>query len=300
MGSDPIAPTASHLDVSVDALSDVLDLIRLRGEALTIVRADRAADVHHQDSERLAHMVEHGPVEVTTSSGEQVQLESGDMVLLATGMTHRLRSTDGAAWLSGRFHVEENAAASLLAVLPPVIVIRGADLELPWLSLASQLMSMELGDPSAGSRVMVSRLLDLVFIRALRTWAAGDASEAHPGWLTGALDRPLGPALRAIHRNPELPWPVEELAELASMSRAAFAARFTQLVGYPPGRYVARLRLDRAADLLAATTETIGTIGKSVGYESEAAFSRAFAREFGSAPRDWRSAHLGIAMKKNA
>lgn len=289
MGSDPVKPTANELDASVDALSDVLDLIHLRGEALTVVRADRTADVHHQSSERLAHMVEQGPVEVTTSDGEQVRLDSGDMVLMATGVAHHLRSTDGAAWLSGRFFVEENAAAPLLAVLPPVIVIRGSELELPWLPLASQLMSLEVGDPSAGSRVMVSRLLDLVFIRALRTWAAGSATDQYPGWLTGALDRPLGPALRAIHRNPELPWPVEELAELASMSRAAFAARFAQLVGDPPGRYVARLRLTRAADLLSGTTETIGSIGRAVGYESEAAFSRAFAREFGAAPRDWRS-----------
>jgi AraC-like DNA-binding protein len=289
MDSEPVGLTASQLDASVDALSDVLDLIQLRGEALTVVRAEGAADVHHQASERLAHLVEQGPVDVTTSSGEQVRLDSGDMVLLATGVTHRLRSTGTVAWLSGRFFVEEKSAAPLLAVLPPVIVIRAAELELPWLPLASQLMSLELGDPSAGSRVMVSRLLDLVFIRALRTWAAGSATKAHPGWLTGALDRPLGPALRAIHRNPELPWPVEELAELASMSRAAFAGRFTQLVGEPPGRYIARLRLARAADLLAMTTETVGTIGRSVGYESEAAFSRAFAREFGSAPRDWRS-----------
>lgn len=289
MGSDPVGPTASQLDASVDALSDVLDLIQLRGEALTVVRAEGAADVQHQAAERLAHLVEQGPVDVITGSGEQVRLDSGDMVLLATGVVHRLRSTGNVAWLSGRFFVEENAAAPLLAVLPPVIVIRGAELELPWLPLASQLMSLELGDPSAGSRVMVSRLLDLVFIRALRTWAAGSAVEAHPGWLTGALDRPLGPALRAIHRNPELPWPVEELADLSSMSRAAFAARFTQLVGDPPGRYIARLRLARAADLLSATTETIGAIGRSVGYESEAAFSRAFAREFGAAPRDWRS-----------
>lgn len=290
MDSDPPAvPAARELDASVDALSDVLDLIHLRGEALTTVRTASAADVRHQASERVAHMVEQGPVEVTADTGEVVQLDSGDMVLLATGVTHRLRSPGGAAWLSGRFFVEENAAGPLLAVLPPVIVIRGSDLELPWLPLASQLMGLELGDPSAGSRVMVSRLLDLVFIRALRTWAAGNVVGDHPGWLTGALDRPLGPALRAIHRNPELPWPVDELAELSSMSRAAFAARFTQLVGDPPGRYLARLRLSRAADLLAGSTEPVGAIGKSVGYASEAAFSRAFAREFGSSPRDWRS-----------
>jgi AraC-like DNA-binding protein len=249
----------------------------------------------------LAHMVEHGPVDVVTAGGERVRLDGGDMALVATGVTHHLHATDGAAWLSGRFYVEENPAAPLLAVLPPVIVIRGAELELPWLSLASQLMSLEVGDPTAGSRVMVSRLLDLVFIRALRTWAARSGTDGHPGWLTGSLDRPLGAVLRAIHRNPELPWPVEELAELASMSRAAFAARFTHLVGDPPARYIARLRLARAAGLLSGTTETVGAIGKAVGYESEAAFSRAFAREFGSAPRDWRrSAALDRALDPKA
>jgi transcriptional regulator GlxA family with amidase domain len=138
----------------------------------------------------------------------------------------------------------------------------------------------------------VSRILDLLFIQALRAWSALDGP-LDPGWLTAALDRPLGPAMRAIHRHPERPWSVEELAELASLSRAAFSARFVRLVGEPPGRHLGRLRLARAADRLATTSEPVGSIGRAVGYASEAAFSRAFTREYGIAPRQWRAARKG-------
>jgi transcriptional regulator GlxA family with amidase domain len=86
---------------------------------------------------------------------------------------------------------------------------------------------------------------------------------------------------------------VEELADLASLSRAGFAARFVRLVGESPGRYVARLRLARAAARLSNSSEAVGAIGKSVGYTTEAAFSRAFAREYGTAPRAWRTTQQG-------
>lgn len=138
---------------------------------------------------------------------------------------------------------------------------------------------------------MVSRLLDLVFIQVLRAWAADDGAAGDPGWLTAALDRTLGPALRAMHRKPEHAWTVEELADLSAMSRAAFAARFTQKVGDPPGRYLTRIRLTRAADQLATTNQPVSAIGRAVGYESEAAFSRAFSRQYGIAPRSWRRSH---------
>ena len=279
--------SSTSLDASVDALSDVLELIHLRGEALTVVRADAGTDVEHTAGERMLHIVERGPVGLLV--GESTwRLEQGDMALLATGAAHRLRSTAGAAWMTGRFLVEETAAGPLLAVLPPAVVLHGADAGLEWLPLAAGLLTAELADPSAGSRVMVSRLLDLLFIKGLRAWSADDGASSEPGWLTAALDRPLGPAMRAIHRHPEQPWSVEELAELTSMSRAAFAGRFSRLVGEPPGRYLTRLRLARAADQLSASTDSIGSIGKAVGYESEAAFSRAFAREYGVAPRAWR------------
>lgn len=281
-------PQEAALDASVDALSDVLDLIHLRGEGLTLVHADGSVDLSHSSDERLVHLIQQGPVDLSIDKGDVVRLDGGDLVLLANGAAHRLTSKGG-SWMTGRFVVEETAAHPLLAVLPQSIVIRGSEPGLEWSPLAAGLLAVEMDNPSAGSRVMVSRLLDLVFIHVLRAWSArGEIRD--PGWLTAALDRALGPAVRAIHRHPEEAWSVEQLADLSSMSRAAFAARFGTLMGESPGRYLARLRLARAADHLAGTTETVGSIGKAVGYESEAAFSRAFAREFGQAPRDWRAA----------
>jgi AraC-like DNA-binding protein len=189
--------------------------------------------------------------------------------------------------MSGTFLVEENAAAPLLAVLPPVIVIKGSETRFARLPLCADLLAAEFADPSPGSRVMVSRLLELLFILALRAWSVVDTAP-QPGWLPATLDRVLGPALTAIHRHPEQDWSIEALAGLVSLSRAAFAARFARLVGETPGRYLARLRLARAAELLSSSSEAVGSIGKAVGYSSEAAFSRAFAREYGAAPRAWR------------
>jgi AraC-like DNA-binding protein len=290
--TDPPGNRATPLDASVDALSDVLDLIRLQGAELTVVRAVDGRGVAHRSGERMLHIVEQGPVELEVTAGERRRLEPGDLALLATGAAHRLRSPDGGVWMSGRFLVEEKAAAPLLAVLPPAIVICSSETGFDWLPLGANLLAAEMAEPTAGSRVMVSRLLDLLFILALRAWSDLDGAH-HPGWLTAALDRPLGPALTAIHRHPDQPWTVAELATLASLSRAAFAARFVRLVGEPPGRYLARLRLARAADRLATTSEPIGVIGKAVGFTSEAAFSRAFAREYRAPPRPWRTTHRG-------
>jgi AraC-like DNA-binding protein len=284
----PSSTSTPELNASVDALSDVLDLIRLRGEALTRYSGG-SSNVRHSQGERVVHLVKDGAVTLALE-GQRYDLHAGDTALLASGVAHQISTTDG-SWMSGRFVADETAAAPMLSVLPHVIVIRAAEGELKWIPLAGELLAMEINDPSAGSRVMVSRLLDLVFIQALRAWSASDPSGGDPGWLTAALDRPLGPALRAIHRSPEHPWSVEELADLSAMSRAAFAARFSQKVGDPPARYLTRIRLARAADELATSTDPISAIGRGVGYESEAAFSRAFSREYGMAPRTWRTTH---------
>lgn len=280
--------SAIPLDASVDALSDVLDFIHLQGETLTSVHMGDGGVISHGSGERSIHVVQQGPVELEVTGDGRRPLAAGDLALLATGAVHRLESAGGGEWMSGTFLVEESTAAPLLAVLPPVIVIKGSETRFARLPLCTDLLAAELADPSAGSRVMVSRLLELLFILALRAWSVLDTAP-QPGWLPAALDRALGPVLTAVHRRPEQDWSVEDLAALASMSRAAFATRFVRLVGEPPGRYLARLRLARAAELLQSSSEPVGSIGKAVGYSSEAAFSRAFAREYGAAPRAWRS-----------
>ncbi|GAA4098305.1 cupin domain-containing protein [Nocardioides kongjuensis] len=286
---DPLPYIADPLAAG-DALSDVLEMIHLRGGEVEAVHADGRRAVRHRPGSRVLHLVETGEAELRVDDGgPRVGLRAGDLALLARGRAHALHPGPDATWLSGSFAVEERVAAPLLAVLPTVIVIRGDEEGLDWLPLSARLLGVEVAEPRAGSQVMVSRILDLLFIQALRTWAArGEVAGA--GWLTAALDPQVGRALKVMHRRPEDPWTVDRLADLAAMSRAAFAARFGRLAGESPGRYLQRLRLARAADRLTTTREPAGSIGRSVGYSSEAAFSRAFAREYGTAPRAWRAA----------
>jgi transcriptional regulator GlxA family with amidase domain len=148
------------------------------------------------------------------------------------------------------------------------------------------MLLIEMQSPSQGSAVMVARILDLLFIQILRAWAAG--SDAEPNWLAGALDPQIGPALSAIHRDCGHDWAVEELARACSLSRSAFAARLVARVGKPPATYLAHVRLDAAIDLLRDTSLPVALIAENVGYASEAAFSRASKRRYGTPPARWR------------
>ncbi len=132
---------------------------------------------------------------------------------------------------------------------------------------------------------MISRILDLLFIHALRAWSTDTAA---PGWLTAALDPALAPVLTAVHHSPAAPWSVSDLAALASMSRTTFTDRFTRRLGQPPAAYLTGQRLARAATLLRTSTIPIATVAHQVGYDSEAAFSRAFHRHYGTPPLRYR------------
>lgn len=272
---------------SSDALSDVLQAIHLRGGEVARTSSPR----DHSPGVRMLHIVEYGTVRVEVASGESVELAAGDLVLLARGDAHTVRATRGAdaGWVTGEFLVEPLIADPLLSVLPSAIIIRSDAERTPWLPFSLDLMLAEVTKPEPGSRVMISRLLDLLFIRALRVWAAS-SRHTRPGWLTAAMDPALGPALTAIHREPTRDWSVDELARLAALSRSSFATRFTALLGESPGAYVTGQRLEHAAHLLRSTTEPIARIAGIVGYTSDAAFSRAFTRAYGDSPRAWRAA----------
>jgi AraC-like DNA-binding protein/quercetin dioxygenase-like cupin family protein len=269
-----------------DALSDLLQAVHLHGGQIVRSATDRPRRDRHPAGSRMLHIVEHGSLRLELRADDPVELGPGDMALLARGDFHVVRAGD-AGWVTGHFLVDHLVADPLLNVLPAAVVVRGDSGDVPWLPMSLRLMLSEVTDPKPGSRVMVARLLDLLFIRALRVWAASDR-HARPGWLTAAMDPAIGPVLSAVHRDPARDWSVDELADLASLSRSAFATRFAALLGEPPGAYVLRQRLERAAQLLDSTTESVGRIASRVGYTSEAAFSRAFTRAFGESPRSWR------------
>jgi AraC-like DNA-binding protein len=139
-------------------------------------------------------------------------------------------------------------------------------------------------------------------LEALRRYVRTLPREAK-GWLAGVRDPRVGRALAALHAEPHRPWTVDALAAVAALSRSALAARFTALVGDPPIQYLLRWRLALAAEALRGGAEPIGRIAGRSGYESEAAFSRAFRREFGVPPAAWRRRALeaglaGIAPEK--
>jgi AraC-like DNA-binding protein len=156
-----------------------------------------------------------------------------------------------------------------------------------WLDAILQLLAVETALEQPGTETVVSRLTDILFVRALRTHLAS-LPEGSQGWLRALKDPPMATALHLLHEQPEQPWTVEGLAERLAMSRSAFAARFKELVGEPPMSYLTRWRLQKAAHRMLEGDATLASIARAVGYETESAFGKAFRRHFGVTPGDYR------------
>ena len=248
-----------------------------------------------------------------------IRLQSGDLVLVPRGHAHQVRDDlrapvqplqqliasyagddgrrlryggDGARTelLCGYFDLEHVAALSALEFLPPVVHLRSQDgRPAAWLETILELLLQEMTCGSPGSEAVVIRLIDVLLAQALRTFKPGLDDNLPPGPLALA-DREIATALRPIHDQPEHPWTTNELAERVAMSRSAFAARFRHLTGESPMRYVAHCRLARAAELLSRTNTTLLDIALQTGYSSDVALSKAFRRQFGLAPGDYRKA----------
>ena len=133
----------------------------------------------------------------------------------------------------------------------------------------------------------MSRLSELLFVEAVRHYASTVPND-EAGWLRGLRDPQIGRALALIHQNIAAPWSAEALAKEVALSRSAFVDRFKSLVGLPPIRYLTVWRMQTARLTLRETSQTIAQVARSVGYESEEAFSRAFKREVGLPPARWR------------
>jgi transcriptional regulator GlxA family with amidase domain len=151
-----------------------------------------------------------------------------------------------------------------------------------------QLLAMETAQRGLGSGLVVSRLADIIFVQAIRAHIMTLDGESDTGWLAALSDRRIGPALQLLHKDIAANWTVEALAGTVCMSRSAFAQRFKAKVGQSPLDYLARWRMFHAGHLLRNTDKTLTEIASSVGYESEAAFNKAFKRSIGTAPGAYR------------
>jgi AraC-like DNA-binding protein len=271
-----------------DLLSQVLAHIRLTGDCVyattlaAAARLDLAAQTAH------VCVVNEGVIEVTGEVGAPVTLQSGDLVLLPHG-PRDLKLTVGAspaAVVVCRFWFDPDILQEMVFALPTLIHLRQAEAS-HWLVNIMQFLLHEAGESEPGSALMVSRMIDLIVIRTLRTWVhRGDASS----WLGGMADARIARVLKAIHDQPAQPLTIDALAGIAGMSRSNFCERFAALVGQSPLRYRNEYRLTLARNMLAKGTLRVGEVGRAVGYESEAAFSRAYKAFFGHTPRDAKPA----------
>ena len=194
----------------------------------------------------------------------------------------------------GVVRFDDVAAQHLLRLLPQTIYIDGwHEGAGGWLQSTLRFIASEAASLKPGGETVITRLADVVVIQARRSWLE-NSPEADRGWLGALRDRPIGRALALIHKDPANDWDVTSLADAVAMSRSAFSARFTQLVGVSPGRYRTGWRMQIARTRLMDSIAPVASIASDLGYKSEAAFCRAFKRTFevspGSVRRDVQSA----------
>ena len=194
----------------------------------------------------------------------------------------------------GIFSFEGIYTAPWLDRLPPVVLSAAEPGRNDWRDAVSTALRDEARAPTKGGAAVVNRLLESLIVDVLRSELDELASDAMAP-AVALLDHRIGTALARLHASPEAPWSVDGLARVASMSRSAFSERFRSLVGEAPMRYVAQLRLARAARLLSSPDMTLAEIARRVGYASEAALSRAFKARFGQAPGVFRR-RMGLPL----
>jgi AraC-like DNA-binding protein len=187
----------------------------------------------------------------------------------------------------------ERLEGNLLArILPPVLRFdtrRGSAAD--WVRSSLEFAAHEIGARRAGSETMLAKLSELLFVEALRHYVETLPQE-QTGWLAGLKDPFVSRALALLHEDVAREWTVDELGRAVGLSRSALAERFTGLIGEPPMRYLARWRIQLAARALRNSDQPLARIAAQVGYESEAAFNRAFKRSLGVPPAAWRKAAL--------
>ena len=194
----------------------------------------------------------------------------------------------------GHFSFDDSAGHPLLDQLPPLLVIRhddAASASRMELEEIFRIITREVRDGRPGSDAVVHRLSEVLFIQSVRVWA--QRQEHDQGLMAALLDRHLGTSLEAFHERPEHRWTVEELALAGGLSRTVFAERFREVVGLSPMHYATSWRLRRARKLLETKGLTLDAVAQEVGYESTAAFSRAFKKQVGQSPGAYRRVASG-------
>jgi AraC-like DNA-binding protein len=309
----------------MDPLSDLLRVVRLEGAYFYTVEAAEPWSAETVAARELSprimptaehlisyHILAEGRCYGGLTGREPVELVAGDVIVFPHGDAHVMSSGPGVpagravqrtptqypftlfygdagprvtSIVCGFLGCDRRPFNPLLAALPRQLHMRGVSN--PWLGSFIRQVSEDsrLGRP--GADCVLTRLAELMFTELLRRYL-DDLPPGHTGWLAGLRDTAVGRALTLLHGRPGHPWTLAELAREAASSRSNLTKRFTLLVGQPPMQYLTQWRMQVAANLLAQSATKVAAIGAEVGYDSEAAFSRAFKKATGLAPGAWR------------
>jgi AraC-like DNA-binding protein len=264
------------------------------------------------------HLMAQGAGWAKADGHEPIRLREGDLIVFPHGDAHVLSSAPGmraepdlslfarptpplplvyelggggaerARVVCGFLGCDERPYNPLLAALPPVIHLAASDHQTSrsWLGTLMNIAISESSGARAGGENVLARVSELMFVEALRRYIE-TLPATQSGWLAGLRDPIIGQALAALHSQAGEQWTVERLARLVGVSRSLFAERFTEMVGQSPMQYLALWRMQLAARLLVDGGQ-VAAVASAVGYESEAAFSRAFKKLVGEAPATWR------------
>jgi AraC-like DNA-binding protein len=300
---------------SVDPLGEALHFLRMSGVfyCRSEFTAPWALALPEFEDCMMFHVLTAGECRIEVEGAPPCTLRPGDLALVPHGKGHRLLSKAGvrAAGLfdlrresvSDRYEVlryggggaattamcglvrfDHPAAYQLIALLPRLIRVElTGSPETDWIQSTLRFMAAEARELRAGGETVITRLADILVIQAIRVWIASDPA-ARNGWLGALRDKQIGRALALIKRDPTRNWTVAALARAVGLSRSAFAARFTQLVGQSAMQYVTEWKMHTARMWLKEDGASLSELASRLGYESEAAFSRAFKRFTGVSP----------------
>jgi AraC-like DNA-binding protein len=256
------------------------------------------------------HLITQGEGYVRWASGhEPLPLGRGDIVMIKRGLGHevatdlKVKTGDSASLsnlsdagndrplislVTGVYQFQTQPIHPLFAELPDLIRFRATDIapHSP-LAIAQQLLSAEIAQDGPGSDTISKSLVDMMFHYILREWLERKKGEGY-SWSRAIKDSHLQKAIAAIHAEPGKDWSVDQLAETAGISRAAFAQKFRRLSGDTPAHYLTRVRVQRAMDLLRSSGDSVERIAEAVGYNDSFVFSKAFKRIQGISPKEFR------------
>jgi AraC-like DNA-binding protein len=304
---DPWAPT--------DPLGEALHFLRMDGAfyCRSELTAPWGMTMMPMPGYIWFHVVTSGRFWLEAGTGEPALLQAGDLGLVPHGEGHVLRSEPGVevpgvldlereavsdryeilrhggggaptTLICGAVRFDQPAARNLVEILPPLMHVEPAGSpELEWMQSTLRLMGAEAKELRPGGEAIITRLGDILVVQAIRSWIETDPA-SRSGWLGALQDHQIGRAIALIHRDPARDWTVAALADELAMSRSAFAARFSELVGEPAMQYVTRWRMQVAVNALREEGATVGELASRLGYRSEAAFARAFKRVIGAPP----------------